>query len=356
MSITIKAFPANDGDCFIIKYGESEKIYNVMVDGGRATKDTLRKLKVELDHIKELNQCIDLLIVTHIDLDHIDGVLKIFQLDINKNLIKSVWFNSGRNIAKHFETNVSAERDVPIIISDDTKIGVKQGESLEKELEKLKLMTDGVIMQGDQYILGDAVFNILSPNINNLRDLNKIWEVELEKEDELKVSGVTKTNDHKLSVKVLSNQGFVEDQSLANASSIAFLMEYKSKKILMLGDAVPTVIVEGLKKLNYCEKNKLSLDLMKISHHGSRKNTSGTLMELISCNRYIISTNGGKLKRLLPDKESLSRILNSNRSARTIFYFNYPIFKQIFSEEEIGHYDIVCKDLSQSHIDYMIEV
>lgn len=355
MTIKIKVLPANDGDCFIISYGEDEKKYNLLVDGGRATKDTLRKLKAELETIKELNQCIDLLIVTHIDLDHIDGILKIFELNINKNLIKKVWFNTGRNIAKYFKSEIGRERDIPIQLSEETKIGINHGNSLEKELLEMNLAPEGVLLQGDTFVIGGALLNILSPDIESLKALNEIWEVELEEDEDTQVSHSTKTNDYAEPVKSLASRSFREDRSRVNASSIAFLLEYGDEKILMLGDAPPTIVVEGLKKLNYSSNKRLNVDLMKISHHGSRKNTSPHLLQLINCNRYIVSTNGGKVKRLLPDKECLSRVIENNEGEKTIFYFNYPRFENIFTEEEINDYGIECHDLSQSPNKYLVE-
>ncbi|WP_165999288.1 MBL fold metallo-hydrolase [Bacillus sp. Cs-700] len=357
MSIKIKALPANDGDCFIITFGEGKKIYNILVDGGSTTRNSLRKLKLELQSIKELNQCIDLLIVTHIDKDHIEGILKIFELDIYKSLIKKVWFNSGRNIANFFNTIQTSERDIPILLGNDIKIGIEQGNSLEKELIKQNLVTEEVIIQGKKFNLDEATLHILSPSINNLKSLNEIWEVELEEgNSDLQVSVSEKLNDYNETIKVLSDRKFFEDRSKVNASSITFLLEYKDKKILMLGDAPPSIIIEGLMKLNYNSQKKIYIDLMKVSHHGSRKNTSTDLLDLIDCSRYLISTNGGKVKRLLPDKECLSRIISNNEERKVEFYFNYPVFGNIFSDEEIEVYGIDCYDISIEPIDYIVEV
>ena len=357
MTINVKSLPANDGDCFIINFGEDEnEKYNILVDGGSVTRDSIRKLKLELKAIKDLNQCIDLLIVTHIDKDHIEGILKIFELDIYKCLIKKVWFNSGRNIAAFLNSYESNERDIPVILGDETKIGIEQGNSLENELKKMKLLTKGVITQGAILTLGEATLHVLSPSIESLKSLNEIWEVDLEDVDSLQISRAVKLNDHDKSINYLSKQSFSEDRSRVNASSISFLLEYKGKKILMLGDAPPSVIIEGLKLLNYSSNNKLSVDVMKVSHHGSRKNTSTDMFDFICCSRYLISTNGGKVRRLLPDKESLSRILATNKGKKVKFYFNYPVFEHIFTQEEINEFDIECYDISTENINYLVEV
>ncbi|MDR0824203.1 MAG: hypothetical protein LBN74_03865 [Prevotella sp.] len=54
--------------------------------------------------IKSQNEFIDLLILTHVDDDHIGGVLKWFEQDVDaKDLVKKVWFNSGRLIFEYFK-------------------------------------------------------------------------------------------------------------------------------------------------------------------------------------------------------------------------------------------------------------
>ena len=46
------------------------------------------------DKIKDNNQKIDLLIVTHTDDDHIKGIIKFIEDDTLNNYIQEVWFNS----------------------------------------------------------------------------------------------------------------------------------------------------------------------------------------------------------------------------------------------------------------------
>ena len=72
--------------------------------------------------------------------------------------------------------------------------------------------------------------------------------------------------------------------------------------------------------------------MTKISHHGSRKNTSNELLELIKCRKFLISTDGKQ--HYHPDKESLSRIICSQE--RPCLIFNYDVYNKIFSKEELS--------------------
>ena len=114
-----------------------------------------------------------------------------------------------------------------------------------------------------------------------------------------------------------------EDDEHPNGSSIAFVLEFFDKKILFLGDSHPTLIEKQLRR-HYPNKELIVFDLIKISHHGSKKNTSPALLKLIDSSKYIISTNGFKFDH--PDLETIARIITrdlpegiTNRD----LYFNY---------------------------------
>ncbi|MFC8058058.1 ComEC/Rec2 family competence protein [Bacillus cereus] len=347
--ICIKILPAEDGDCFILSFNKR----NILIDGGRSTQNLLRHLEIELQSIKDKKESIDLLVVTHIDNDHIEGIVSIFEMDIHKELIRNVWFNSGRLLNGYFknENNINDERDIPLILTD-MQVGIEKGNSLEEELKKLNIEPKSVISQGMLAHMDGAVFKILSPNYNALTKLNEKWEVEIEEETSLEINN-QKNSDYTEALQILADRKFKQDTSNVNASSIAFLFEYNCKKVLLLGDSHPSIIQEGLEKLGYSSENKLYVDVVKISHHGSRRNTSGELLELIECRDFIISTNGGRGVRQFPDKESLSRIVMA-MSLPVTFHFNYPIYDNIFSEEELTAHKIKLNSLYESN--YILEV
>ena len=47
----------------------------------------------------------------------------------------------------------------------------------------------------------------------------------------------------------LMNENLVTDPSINNASSIAFIFEYQNIKLAFLGDAKPSVCLQGIKKI-----------------------------------------------------------------------------------------------------------
>ena len=117
-------------------------------------------------------------------------------------------------------------------------------------------------------------------------------------------------------------------EDIINKSSIAFILEIGSSKILLMGDADPWIVVEKLKEMGYSKSNPLKVDYWKLSHHGSRNNICTDLLDMIKCSNYIFSTNGGKGSTYHPDRETLAKILchpGRSENERINFYFNYSL-------------------------------
>ncbi|NVJ09741.1 MBL fold metallo-hydrolase [Myxococcus sp. AM001] len=70
---SIEMLPADHGDCILLTYGSSEVEHRVLIDGGTAR--TFPRLRKRLEALPPEQREFELLIVTHIDSDHIDGVL-----------------------------------------------------------------------------------------------------------------------------------------------------------------------------------------------------------------------------------------------------------------------------------------
>jgi hypothetical protein len=64
---------------------------------------------------------------------------------------------------------------------------------------------------------------------------------------------------------------------------------------------------------------KLRLAALKLSHHGSKGNTTPGLMRTIDCQNYLVSTDGSIFHH--PDAEAIECVLANSKSAR--LFFNY---------------------------------
>lgn len=330
----MKVLKAFDGDSLLITFGEGENIKNILIDGG-IPRTYYQTLKKELLDIKGKGQFIDLLIVTHIDNDHIGGISSLFKDNsMDKSFIKKVWFNSQEALSRELKVEIPNSKGVELgVDSEQTKMSLRQARTLEEKLDSYSCWEQVLVCRNEDFVnysIGESRITVLSPRI---QQINK-W---IEEEETNKMAGCEK--DYKYPLKVLAENKFKEDDQSHNKSSISIIIEYKGKKILLLADSHPSDIVQSLRELGYDEQKKLVVDYVKVSHHGSKKNTSDELLKLIGCKNYIFTTNGSK--HCLPNKESMARIVK-NCDGDVDFFFNYPIFENIFLKEEQEDYRIRC--------------
>jgi hypothetical protein len=129
----------------------------------------------------------------------------------------------------------------------------------------------------------------------------------------------------------LAESDFEEDDAAPNGSSIAFLMEFAGKRALMLADAHPGLVLESLRHISPNEP--LHVDCVKLSHHGSRRNTSLELAQALISPAWIISSNGAQTKH--PNREAIARVLHGS-SGNKFLYFNYQTqYNEIWANEDL---------------------
>jgi len=339
--MTIKFLKAFSGDSILISFLDNEIPKNILIDGGightYVTKSNITgELYETVKKIREDKQFIDLLVITHFDDDHIGGILTWLNKDKDAaGLIKKVWFNSGKEIAKAFKAEENDDLNFELAKeADEFHTSPDQGIRFEKYLQTNNLWNGEIIQQGLVFDLFGLRFKILSPNKDKLEKLLKLYK----KQKNYSTSGGD--NDYQTSLEDFINEEdrpcfqFKEDTRVANGSSIAFILENRNKRFVFLGDAHPSVVVEGLKKFSFDEDNPLYAELMKVSHHGSTYNTSTEILEIVKTDNYIISSDA--TKHGLPNKRTIARIIKNNPNA--IIYFNYDLKDTIFSVKDWKDY------------------
>lgn len=336
---------ADHGDAILITFNDQLMTRNILIDSGpkisyeygnRPTRSGA--LKIALSELKQKGQNIDILILTHVDDDHIAGILKWFSSnEFVPQFVKKVWFNSGRLINEFFRDNLDNENLQELEMYSSTQTGINQGVTFESLIEKYGLWDRQLIKAPDTFEDLGVTYTILSPSDEQLRSLLFKWEREAP--DTLTSR---QANDYNRSIyELLLEDIFQEDSSVHNGSSIALILEIENKKLLLLGDAFPSVVVQSLRSLGYTKEQPLEVDVVKLSHHGSKGNTNKELLELIDSQRYVICTNGAR--HSLPHKKTLARIIQEKPNCE--LYFNYPELKdQIFSDEELNRYSFSVHD------------
>jgi len=365
--IEIKSFEAGKGDAFLISFGEDKETQkHIIIDMGFGTTyDTY--IKSKLENLKR--KVIDLLVITHIDADHINGALKFIQENgkFHKIIrVNEVWHNSYRHLqfSKEKKLKISDEEISylnSIINSNLPKneetgcsdiSSYKNGSSFARYLYEYKYNWNTQFNKKAIFVenavvskqIEDINIIILSPNQNKLDGLAENWLDELEdKKYNFTISNeeifddafefynmYNKTSDSNYSSISGSNDlNFEElakieskDGSATNGSSIAFILEYKRKKLLFLGDAHEDIVYTNLNKLK-SNGYDLNFELVKLSHHGSNENLSNRLLALIESKRFLISTEGIYYNH--PHIEAISKIVMKKTNYTKKIIFNYDL-------------------------------
>jgi beta-lactamase superfamily II metal-dependent hydrolase len=125
------------------------------------------------------------------------------------------------------------------------------------------------------------------------------------------------------SLETLASTAFRKDTSVANGSSIALLAEFDGRAVLLAADAHADVLVDSIKALQRArgrDNQRLKIDAMKLSHHGSANGTSIELLSMLDCRNYLVSTNGNIFYH--PDREAIARVILHGGNRPTL-HFNY---------------------------------
>jgi len=331
MELIITSFKAGCGDSFLIEETASGQCF--LVDCG---------FKLTYSHqIKKKIDSVDFIILTHSDKDHINGAFPLLEDYPEKFSLNKVYINSPESIP---------------FSSISGPISIRQAKSLVDLLKSKNVPFEGLIQGNNIKVSEQLTLEIISPTHTELDSFNEKYNHLFTEEQEASAETPISLNSRIISVNDLCkrpdsypNKDRNDASVIANSSSIAFILKFKNKKILFLGDSHPEVISDYLSKENYTTGNKAKFDYVKLSHHGSVKSISTKLLSLIECNNFIVSTNGGMAKSKHPDVETiakLSTLVDRGEADDINFYFNYPIVDiesrngPLLTREERQHYKI----------------
>ena len=313
MSVVVKSLKAEHGDAFIITVGDGDELHYIVVDGGPSSRFCIDDIVNELKSIP----VIDLMVLTNFDDDQIAVLIEYIMTYKNDLLpVKRIWANCSKNIQMHLSTDISYEQAATL---DNYLSGFSTKQEIVRE--------DAVNNTLPKYDFGFCQIQVLSPTPKAL-EINVNDYIE----ETASIASTRVETDRNMSLEDLSlrkQRPRKDGDDVINRSSIAFLLEAEGKTLLMMGDADPWMVADKLNSLGYSQEYPLSIDLMKVSHHGSRNNTCNNLLKVLACNNFLFSTNGGFGNSYHPDRETIARILCNSKKAHPDkplkLFFNYPL-------------------------------
>jgi hypothetical protein len=356
MIFSVDVRRAHKGDCLLLHFGTEEDPGLILIDGGPADvyKPQLRPRLEEIRQMRHLSADaplrVDLLMVSHVDDDHIHGIL-----DLTAGMrdgtapalqVMSFWHNSFDNIVANDTTELTANFKQHVVAAGDTGTLPKDATidaddpNLDEEAIVSSLKVLASIAQGARLRLDTEALNFeLNPEFDG-----KLIFASAERGPIHMGKGLTLTvvgpmlpeikalqTAHRKWLEDLTKQGKSPEEALAayvdksvpNLSSVVVLAEVDDKKVLLTGDARGDKILAGLEFVGAMERNgKLDVELLKVPHHGSANNLGEDFFERITAKHYVFSGDG---EHGNPEREALQMLVDARGEHGYTVHLTYPI-------------------------------
>ncbi|MGE0502844.1 MAG: ComEC/Rec2 family competence protein [Rhizobiaceae bacterium] len=318
--LVLKVLRAKKGDCLILQADGA----TVLIDGGpggvfRAfLEPVLEELRPGAGINKE-SQPIDLMMVSHIDDDHIAGILDLLrkleaQNQAQQNPIVEIfqaWHNSFADIVGGVAAPTGAVKAeaaslsaaMTELLGEETShstelvlAGVAQGRELKLHLDAQGIPTnqgfqDELVAQraGVAFtsMTGGLSITVIGPSKAELDALKAKWKTELPailaKKNSASAAEVAEAKERALKL----------DKSVANLSSIVCVAAVNGKRALLTGDARGDMIMPWLVEAGYMQAGEtVMFDIVKLPHHGSHYNISPEFFRTVLATHYVVSGDG----------------------------------------------------------------
>ncbi len=378
MKLTI--FQAADGDCLLLT-GKDGK--NLLVDGGR-TGAFRENVAPDLGALAEAGGVLDLVCVSHIDGDHIEGILELMDEILGWKVydyqqsrgnarfpkpdlprppqVLGIWHNSfkdviGENsgaIQSQLVANASTMLAVPDFagyapinenlansIEDSLRLASRVG---PKELRipvnapsggKTLLAPDSPCI----YPLGGINLYLLAPFASDLERLRRKWNQWLNNNQKTvqKVREDARKDEEQLPMMSEGQRVMTAVRDLAtalgkrslvtppNLASIMLLAEEGDRTILLTGDGHARDILKGLQVQGKLDaQGRIHVNVLKVQHHGAEYNITEDFCDRVTADHYIFCANGASKN---PDLEVLQVLVTRRNRAGTPYklWFNSSV-------------------------------
>ena len=357
MFFTLDVRRARKGDCLILHYGSKDDPGLMLIDAGPSQvykphlKPRLAQIRKSRGLADNAPLPVDVLMVSHIDDDHINGVLELTKELLEAKgaqqplplRIKGLWHNTfddiiGNNpkeltaaVTAQFGTaSLSGEAEVDGLDPDAAKVlaSVGQGFRLRDDAKGLKLRVnpefEGKLIlakkKGKKVDMGKGLkFTVVGPMNDEVVALQKNHDAFLKKKEKKATAGLLAA---------------FSDTSVANLSSVVVLAEVGKKRMLLTGDARGDKILQGLELVGLLKKDgKIHVDVLKGPHHGSDRNVEPIFFRRITADHYVFSGNG---EHGNPERETLQMLLDERGDEDYTVHLTYPI-DEIDAERKKTH-------------------
>lgn len=392
----IRVFQSGKGDCLLLTSSDGR---HILVDGGHV--DPRKRLDHYspnvapfLGNLRDDGERLDLVCVSHIDQDHIGGVLRLlddhfawrvfdFQTDQGLDIdepensrppeIDEIWHNAfHEQVSKNrraIADAIAAAAPESLALGldavahggnffDGLATSMKEAAQLSRRIGSSQLgiplndTFDGKLVQtrpNQQPIsIGNFTVSVVGPTGKQLIRLRKKWNKWLRSEaGRRQVRAIRRAAevDEELLGNGLLSEFLAQDLGPAigsrssvteqNVASIVMYVEEGNQNILLTGDARDDDIVEQLIEAGIADQDgHVHLNVLKVQHHGSENNFSKDFAKKVTADHYIFCGNG---EHENPDHRVVEHVIDSRIGGSSSLSPNSQAanqFKLWFSSDE----------------------
>jgi metallo-beta-lactamase superfamily protein len=371
----IEVFQADKGDCLLLTGKDGARI---LVDGGMRSSYT-EHVAPALGRIAREKDELDLVYVSHIDRDHIAGVLQLMEdivawrvYDFQRESgnddfpeprtpkppnVKRLWHNAFHDVVRDndgaIESLLAASAAIleagdgqeRLLAEAKRELAYSVGEGIElskrARAEQLGISVNeefgdklAMVRERPQRIPVESFrLTLLGPFKEDLDALRKEWnrwlrehgdEVrrireEMARDTERLVAGDVDGFRAAMALRA-GELGDRDRVTVSNLASLTFLAEEAGRTLLLTGDAHGDELVRGLREAGRLDGGKVHVDVVKIQHHGSEHNIDEEFCRKVTADHYLFCANG---EHENPDPRVVELVARSRKDDRRFkLWFN----------------------------------
>lgn len=354
MRFSLDVLRARKGDCLLLHYGTAATPRLMLIDGGpsgvyrphlRPRIDRLRRGRRLADRTP---LPIDVVMISHVDDDHIQGVLdltsELREQKANREpplvRVQSLWHNAFDDLLETTPAELEAAAGFGAAALSGT---IEVDEEARDAARVLASIPQGRALRDDATFLADGTrtwkvndrfegrlilagrtarrvtlargvtATVVGPLRSELAALQRAHDAWLREQRKRKTKGGE-----------ASLAAFL-DTSVANLSSLVMVVQAGGKRMLLTGDARGDKILAGLETmglLNAGGAGTMHVDIMKVPHHGSANNVDESFFARVTADHYVLSGNG---EHGNPERETVEMIFAARGTAPFTLHFTYPL-------------------------------
>ncbi len=322
-AIRIEVLPARLGDCILVECPRADgTVWRMLVDGG--PPDTWPLLGRRLKRDGPGHRHLDVVVITHIDSDHIGGMVPFLGSELVRD-VGDVWFNGRTHLGdRAAPRSVAQGESVVTALMGSVAGGGPAAVPWNRAFGGGPIVTDPVSGFLEVAIDQGPRITVLSPTESRLGALRTSWATFLHRAlrgRDRDLRGPPDLLQPLDDLAAIAPRLTPKDASIPNGSSIGLLVEHRGASVVLGADAFGPVLTAGLKAVAAARGlPSLAVDAVKLPHHGSKSNVLAALVTAAPAQHYLVSSNGDVFNH--PDDSALARVVLGAPRGATLG-FNY---------------------------------